>query len=148
MAVMNQQRDIYGVLGVPHDADPLHIRTVYRETVRALRLDSSRTPEAEARLRELTHAYAVLSNPRSRLLYDRLALRRTGGGPGVGAPAREWPHVDDEDLSSWVFGEERRRQPRSSDGEASGAVDLLARYFATAGFVIAALFLVFVLLRG
>jgi curved DNA-binding protein CbpA len=146
---MDQLRDMYEVVGVAPDADALHIRRVYREKVRALRIDSSRDHEAEARLRELTHAYAVLSNPHSRSLYDRLALQ-TGSAkrPNAGAPIRESTDLGDEELRVWVFGDERPQEVRPDGGTPSHAVDLLARYFAPVGFVIAVLFLVLVVLRG
>jgi hypothetical protein len=53
----------------------------------------------------------VLSKPRSRLLYDRLAYRGPGGGfgpahPGVGKPTRETAPISDDELVGWVFAED------------------------------------------
>jgi curved DNA-binding protein CbpA len=132
--------DLYDVLGVPSDADPPRIRRVYRELARALRLDVSHEPENGARLSELTHAYEVLSNPRSRLLYDRLAF-------GDGKSTDEWAQTGDEQLVVWVFGTQRAKDPsRAKVTFPTG--DLLVRYLAAGGFVISVLFLLVVLARG
>lgn len=145
MARAEELGDMYDVLGVTPDADAHDIRRVYRERIRALRLAISPEPDADERLRELTHAYAVLSNPRSRLLYDRLALR--------GEPTRTLTDVGDEELALWVFGDELREEARVEQPPASPAMtlpsaDLLARSFAAVGFVIALFLLVILLLQG
>src|SRR5438094_171049 len=104
--------DIYDLLGVPHNADAPSIRRGYREKVRALRLDLAEDPEAGDRLHELTHAYEVLSNPSSRLLYDQFAL---GGGAEETlqpvenrerAPSRQLARIAGDDLIAWALGRE------------------------------------------
>ena len=75
-------RDLYEILGVPRGADEETLQNAYRNRARELHPDVSKDPDAEERFRELSHAYDVLSKPRSRLLYDRLAYR----GPGRGDP--------------------------------------------------------------
>ena len=72
---------------MPRGADEETLRNAYRIRARALHPDVSKDPDAEERFRELSHAYDVLSKPRSRLLYDRLAYRGPGGG-GFGPPTR------------------------------------------------------------
>ena len=59
--------DLYEVLGAPRDADPDELRAAYHERARELHPDVSTDPEAEERFREVSHAYSVLSKPRSRL---------------------------------------------------------------------------------
>ncbi len=142
--------DIYDALGVPHDADVLSIRRGYREKVRALRLDLAEDPEAGNRLRELTHAYEVLSNPSSRVVYDR-ALRGSGAGRlkpvenGEREPSRELARIGEEELSAWVLGRERLQ---NGSPAAAPPQDQLVRYVATVGFVVALVFLVALLLHG
>jgi DnaJ-class molecular chaperone len=132
--------DLYGLLGVPSDADPPRIRRVYRELTRAVRLDVSQEPANGERFRELTHAFEVLSNPRSRLVYDRLAF-------GDGKSTDEWAQTGDEELSVWVFGTERSHEAsRARSIFPTG--DLLVRWLAAVGFVIALLLLLVVLVRG
>jgi DnaJ-class molecular chaperone len=63
------------LLGVRRDADADAIRQAYRARSRALHPDVSADPEADARFSELSEAYAVLSRPESRRLYDRFGWR-------------------------------------------------------------------------
>ena len=144
--------DIYDLLGVPHNADAPSIRRGYREKVRALRLDLAEDPEAGDRLHELTHAYEVLSNPSSRLLYDQFAL---GGGAegrvqpvenGERTPGRQLARIGGDDLIAWVLG--REPQQNGSTAAALPAQDRLVRYVASVGFVVALVFLVALLLHG
>lgn len=72
--------DYYEILGVRQDADPAAIKQAYRARSRALHPDVSGDPDADARFRELSEAYAVLSRPESRRLYDRFGWRGRGRG--------------------------------------------------------------------
>jgi curved DNA-binding protein CbpA len=105
-------RDLYEILGVPRGADEETLRNAYRIRARELHPDVSNDPDAEERFRELSHAYDVLSKPRSRLLYDRLAYRGQGGpgfGPaheGVGKPPRDAAPLSDDELIGWIFTED------------------------------------------
>ena len=132
--------DLYDLLGVPSDADPPRIRRVYRELARAVRLDGSQEPGNGQQFRELTHAFEVLSNPRSRLVYDRLAF-------GDGQATDEWAQAGDEELIGWVLGTERSTEAsRARTTFPTG--DLLVRWLAAVGFLIALLLLLVVLARG
>jgi curved DNA-binding protein CbpA len=105
-------RDLYEILGVPRGADEETLRNAYRNRARELHPDVSEDPDAEERFRELSHAYDVLSKPRSRLLYDRLAYRGPGGGgfgpahEGVGRPTRDSAHLGEDELIGWIFTED------------------------------------------
>jgi DnaJ-class molecular chaperone len=139
--------DLYELLGASREAEPHELKAAYHARARELHPDASGDAEAEARFREVSHAYAVLSKPRSRLLYDRLAYRGPGGGgfgpthEGVGKPTRESAHLSDDDLVEWVF----------TDPPASAAPvpseDRLLRYLAAAALLVAIVFLVAVLLN-
>jgi molecular chaperone DnaJ len=83
-------RDYYEVLGVAPTADAETIRQAYHRRARDLHPDVSDLPDAEARFRELTAAYTVLSETRSRSLYDRFGYRGPGNGFTAGA-ARSSP---------------------------------------------------------
>lgn len=139
--------DLYEVLGAARDARPEELRAAYRARARKLHPDISTDPDADERFRELTHAYAVLSKPRARLLYDRLAYRGPGGGgfgpphEGVGRPTRESAHLTDGELVEWVFGDEpadlRAPVPRE---------ERLIRAVAAAALAVAIVFLVAIVL--
>jgi molecular chaperone DnaJ len=78
---MATTRDYYEVLGVARDADETAIKKAFRKLARQVHPDVSEEPEAEARFREVTEAYEVLSNTETRELYDRYghAGLRSGG---------------------------------------------------------------------
>jgi molecular chaperone DnaJ len=71
---MSTKRDYYDVLGVKKSATHEEIRKSYREL--ALRHHPDRVPaaekkQAEERFKEMSEAYAVLSDPQKRALYDQ-----------------------------------------------------------------------------
>jgi molecular chaperone DnaJ len=73
-AAMSTKRDYYEVLGVKKNATHEELRKVYREL--ALRHHPDRVPaekkkEAENMFKEISEAYAVLSDPQKRALYDQ-----------------------------------------------------------------------------
>jgi DnaJ-class molecular chaperone len=71
---MSTKRDYYEILGVPKSAKLEQIRKAYREA--ALRYHPDRVPEAEKKsaeekFKEISEAYAVLSDSQKRALYDQ-----------------------------------------------------------------------------
>src|ERR671938_1939481 len=78
---MATDRDYYEVLGVARDADEQTLKKAFRRLARQLHPDVSQEPDAEARFREVTEAYEVLSSSETRALYDRYghAGLRSGG---------------------------------------------------------------------
>jgi molecular chaperone DnaJ len=70
--------DYYEVLGIPRDAGEEAIRKAFHAAARDVHPDVSNAPDAEQRFRELAEAYSVLSEPGSRLLYDRFGYRGRG----------------------------------------------------------------------
>ncbi|HSS81418.1 MAG TPA: DnaJ domain-containing protein [Gaiellaceae bacterium] len=73
--------DYYEVLGLQRGADATEIKRAFRAKARLLHPDVSGDPDAEERFRELADAYAALSKPASRLLYDRFGYRGRGAWP-------------------------------------------------------------------
>ncbi len=142
---MAERRNPYEVLGVARDADENTIRTSYRRLARKYHPDvNPGDTEAENRFKEISEAYAVLSDTEKRRAYDEFgdvsldagfdaeAARRareqfgarfgTGFGEQPGGPGgfrdagAEGFHFDDlEDLLGNVFGGRRGRpMPRRS----------------------------------
>jgi DnaJ-domain-containing protein 1 len=64
-------RNPFVVLGVPEDADPQTIRRAYKRLAVQHHPDRSAAPDAAARFKEVTEAYAVLTNERERRRYAR-----------------------------------------------------------------------------
>jgi DnaJ-class molecular chaperone len=67
-------RDFYDVLGVHREADQESIKRAYRARSRVLHPDVSQDADVRA-FSELADAYAVLSRPETRRLYDGLGWR-------------------------------------------------------------------------
>src|SRR5512141_1920911 len=74
-----QFKDYYEVLGVPRDATADAIKKGFRKLARKYHPDVSREKDAEARMKEVNEAYAVLSDPEKRAAYDQLGQ---GYSPG------------------------------------------------------------------
>jgi curved DNA-binding protein len=130
-------RDFYEVLGVPRNADRSEIQRAYRKLARHHHPDVNKDPSAEARFKEISEAYDVLSDPELRQRYDAFgedfrrvppdvtpeewrraqeyAAAGAGGGPGPGGPFRSGgvrftdvgEDVDLEDLLGGIFGGRR-----------------------------------------
>ena len=62
----------YAILGLHPSASPIAIRRAYRELSKCYHPDTTRLPQQQAKTKfqELNEAYATLSNPERRSLYD------------------------------------------------------------------------------
>lgn len=73
------QRDYYEVLGVPRDADAKAIKDAFRSLALKYHPDRNKSPDAEARFKEIAEAYAVLSDPKKRSEYDARGFAGVAG---------------------------------------------------------------------
>ena len=69
---MAEKRDYYEVLGVPRNASKDQIKDVYRKLAMQFHPDRNKSPEAEEKFKEISEAYAVLSDDQKRQQYDAL----------------------------------------------------------------------------
>ncbi len=80
------KRDYYEVLGVSKDADDAALKKAYRALAKKYHPDTNQgNPEAEAKFKEASEAYGVLSDPEKRRQYDQFghaAFEGGAGGPG------------------------------------------------------------------
>ena len=81
MATMNE-KDYYEILGVSKDATSRDIQKAFQQKARKLHPDVNKEPDAEEKFKEVSEAYAVLSDEQKRARYD--AMR--SGNPFAGAP--------------------------------------------------------------
>jgi|SRR5690625_2558980 len=99
------EKDFYGTLGVPKDADAADIKKAYRKLARTWHPDQNPgDAKAEQKFKEIGEAYAVLSDAEQRKQYDSLRAMAGGGprfasGPGGGAGPAGF-----EDLFGGMFG--------------------------------------------
>ena len=80
------KRDYYEVLGVSKDADDDALKKAYRKLAKKYHPDANPgDKEAEAKFKEASEAYSVLSDPQKRQQYDQFghaAFEQGGGGAG------------------------------------------------------------------
>ncbi len=85
---MADKRDYYEVLGVGKNADDAELKKAYRKLAKKYHPDMNPgDKEAEAKFKEATEAYGVLSDPDKRHQYDQFghaAFENGNGGAGFG----------------------------------------------------------------
>jgi molecular chaperone DnaJ len=85
-------KDFYKILGVAKDVSDAELKKVYRKLARQYHPDSNPgDTKAEAKFKEISEAYSVLSDPAQRREYDQVramggGARFTGGAGGQGFP--------------------------------------------------------------
>ena len=82
-------KDYYQVLGVARDAPAEDIKKSYRKLARKYHPDVSKEPDANARMKEVNEAWAVLSDLEKRAAYDQV-----GSGYRPGQDFRAPPNWD------------------------------------------------------
>src|SRR6266568_4645681 len=93
------KRDYYDVLGVPKSSGKDEIKSAYRKLALQYHPDRNKSPEATERFKEISEAYAILSDDEKRNQYDQFGragiyeqiLRGFGGFStfqGFGTPQR------------------------------------------------------------
>ena len=87
MATMNE-KDYYAILGVSKDATARDIQKAFQQKARKLHPDVNKAPDAEEKFKEVSEAYAVLSDEQKRARYD--AMR--SGNPFAGAAPSSNPY--------------------------------------------------------
>jgi molecular chaperone DnaJ len=81
------EKDYYKALGVAKNASAAEIKKTYRKLARELHPDKNPgDAAAEARFKEVSEAYDVLSDPAKRKEYDEAQSLFAGGGGGAGFP--------------------------------------------------------------
>ena len=79
------EKDYYEILGVKKSASEAELKKAYRDLAKKYHPDKNKgNKEAEGRFKEISEAYAVLSDKEKREQYDRLG--REAFGPGGATP--------------------------------------------------------------
>ena len=118
-----ERRDLYEVLGVPKNATDNELKKAYRVLAKKYHPDANPgDAEAEAKFKEASEAYAILSDPQNRQKYDQFgfaAFDQNGmGGDGFG-----FDFADMGDIFGDIFGDMfgTGSRTRQSNGPIKGA---------------------------
>ena len=122
------KRDYYEVLGVPKDADEAALKKAYRVLAKKYHPDANPgDKEAEAKFKEASEAYSILSDPEKRRKYDQFGHAAFEGGAGGagGYGGFDFNGADMGDIFGDIFGDffggGRSAYGRSSNGPMRGA---------------------------
>ena len=122
------KRDYYEVLGVSKDADEATLKKAYRQVAKKYHPDvNPGDKEAEAKFKEATEAYTILSDPEKRKQYDQFghaAYENGVGGADSGIGGYDFNGADMGDIFGDIFGDlfgGGSRSRRANNGPMKGA---------------------------
>lgn len=102
---MAEKRDYYEVLGVDRSASDAQLKSAYRKLAKKYHPDMNPgDKEAEAKFKEASEAYGVLSDPDKRRQYDQFGHAAFDGGAG-GAGGFDFSGMDMGDIFGDIFGD-------------------------------------------
>jgi DnaJ-class molecular chaperone len=128
------KKDYYETLGVSRDAGAKELKAAYRKMARKYHPDvNTGNPQAEEKFKQVSEAFAVLSDPEKRAQYDRGGHSAFGTGfdPFAGFDVRDAGLGDLGDLFGGMFGFDvggrgRRARPRKgSDLKVNLTIDFM-----------------------
>ncbi|PZE27962.1 MULTISPECIES: DnaJ C-terminal domain-containing protein [unclassified Curtobacterium] len=125
-------KDFYAVLGVSKDASDADIKKTYRKLARQYHPDSNPgNASAEAKFKEISEAYSVLSDKEQRAEYDQIRAMGSGARFTAGAPGGAGGF---EDVFGGMFGGGGGGQRvRFGQGGGGGFEDILGGMFGGGG---------------
>lgn len=127
------EKDFYKTLGVTKDVSETELKKVYRKLARQYHPDSNPgDSSAEAKFKEISEAYAVLSDPDQRQEYDSIRAMGSGARFSAGAGGQGGPGF--EDLFGGMFGGGGGQRVRFDTGGAGGYQDVFGGMFGGGGF--------------
>ena len=123
---MAEKRDYYEVLGVSKNASDSELKSAYRKLAKKYHPDMNPgDKEAEAKFKEASEAYAVLSDAEKRRQYDQFGHAAFDGGAGGGAGGFDFSGMDMGDIFGDIFGDffgGGSRQRRANNGPMKGQI--------------------------
>ena len=103
---MAEKRDYYEVLGVSKTASDSEIKSAYRKLAKKYHPDMNPgDKEAEAKFKEASEAYAILSDADKRRQYDQFGHAAFDGGAGGGAGGFDFNGFDMGDIFGDILGD-------------------------------------------
>lgn len=115
------KRDYYEVLGVDKNADADTLKKAYRNLAKKYHPDvNPGDKEAEAKFKEASEAYAVLSDPEKKAKYDQYGHAAFDGTGGYGGGGFDFNGMDFGDIFGDIFGDLFGGGRSSSRGRGNG----------------------------
>ena len=99
------KQDYYVTLGIAKDSSKQEIKKAYRRLAHEYHPDRNSDPSAEAKFKEISEAYEILSDPQKKELYDTYGHNRPDRGSAI--------HHNPFDLFNSFFGGGRRQKSRN-----------------------------------
>ena len=117
----DNKRDFYEVLGVSKTADDATLKKAYRDLAKKYHPDlHPGDKEAEAKFKEASEAYSVLSDPQKRKTYDMGGYDAMNGGGAGGFSGFNGDFSQFGDIFGDLFGMFGGGRPRRQNGPARG----------------------------
>ncbi|XP_076855769.1 dnaJ homolog subfamily B member 12b [Brachyhypopomus gauderio] len=101
---IKQCKNYYEILGVQKDASDDDLKKAYRKLALKFHPDKNHAPGATEAFKAIGNAYAVLSNPEKKRLYDEYGEVRAPAGRHSHANEDFQPDISPEDLFNMFFG--------------------------------------------
>lgn len=100
-------KELYKTLGISDNASESEIKKAYRKLAKKYHPDVNKTPEAEAKFKEINAAYEVLSDPEKKSQYDRYGdnmFNDATNGQGFHQYSQNHSSADMEEILRQMFG--------------------------------------------
>ncbi|AYV85760.1 MAG: hypothetical protein Satyrvirus37_5 [Satyrvirus sp.] len=81
---MDKEQDLYEILGLTSDATESEIKKAYYKLAKTYHPDKNKQTDSEEKFKKINHAYAILSNPEKKEIYDKFGEEGLKAGMGDG----------------------------------------------------------------
>src|SRR5205085_6690771 len=123
-------KDYYDILGVNKSATDEELKKAYRNLAKKYHPDKNKgNKEAENKFKEISEAYAVLSDKEKRAQYDRLGAEAFSGGNPFGAGGFDFSQFAEQFARASGRGRAGGRRGGGAGGGPAGFTDIFSDLF-------------------